>query len=213
MTRNASHNYVFAVEFQIKQSERVWPTLQRHQESLVDLGARYAFVYESTLTPGRVLVIIGIRTQQPLLELLRSRYFFEWFDAVGVEDIPAVFAGKTVERFDIGEPPAPGTELVIAAVTTVDDVKDVVAHVRSSIGDFANAGIRRTLIYHAFDTPGEIMLLQQLADEDQAMRWAERSDVASTWLAAAGIGSYPPVFIGRFVNALRLTEPSDAGPR
>ena len=31
------------------------------------MGARYAFVYDSIVEPGKVLVVIGIRTEQPLL--------------------------------------------------------------------------------------------------------------------------------------------------
>ncbi|MBW0018364.1 MAG: fatty-acid--CoA ligase [Mycobacterium sp.] len=204
-------SFVFAVEFRIAESDRIGPVLQRHQDSLVDLGARYAFVYESIIDPGNVLVIIGIRSEQPLLRLLRSPYFFEWFDAVGVEDIPAVFAGETVERFDIDEPPAPGTELVVAAVTPVEDVEDFVAHVRGSVDEFAKAGIRRTLVYRALDTPREVMFLQQLANADNALRWVRRSDIASTWLAAAGIGAYPPVFVGRFVTAMRVDETTGTG--
>lgn len=101
----AVRNVIFAVEFRIGESERVGPVLARHEESLRDLDARYAFVYESVVDPGKVLVVIGIRTAQPLLDLLRSPYFFEWFDAVGVQDLPAVFVGELVERFDLGEPP------------------------------------------------------------------------------------------------------------
>lgn len=211
MARYPSRTYVFAVEFQIADTDRVWPVLQRHQDSLVDLGARYAFVYESTVESGRVLVVIGIRTEKPLLDLVRSKYFLEWFDAVGVRDLPAIFAGETVERFDIGEPPTPGSELVVAAVTPVEDVDGFMTHVRDSVGDFARAGISRTLVYRAFDDPGEVMFLQQLANEQHAMRWIESSDVASTWLAAAGVGVYPPVFVGRFVNAMRMSEPTGVG--
>ena len=98
-----SRTYVFAIEFQVPASERVGPVLELHQESLIDLGARYAFVYESIPEPGKVLVVVGIRTEQPLLNLLRSPYFFEWFDAVGVNELPAVFAGEKVERFDLGD--------------------------------------------------------------------------------------------------------------
>lgn len=213
MVRAAVRAYVFAVEFRVSEAEHIWPILQRHRESLIDLGARYGFVYESIVEPGHVLVIIGIRTEQPLLNLLRSRHFFNWFDAVGVTDIPAVFAGSTIERFDIGEPPEPGTELVVAAVTPVEDIDDFLVLVRESLASFAQAGIRRTLIYTAFDSPGEVMFLQQLADEGQALRWAERSDVASTWLAAAGVGAYPPVFVGRFVNAMRMADSGMPGLR
>jgi len=211
MTRATIRSFVFAVEFRIAESDRVGPVLQRHQDSLIDLGARYAFVYESIVEPGNVLVIIGIRTEQPLLNLLRSPYFFEWFDAVGVEDIPAVFAGETVERFDIGEPAAPDTGLVVAAVTPVEDVEDFVTHVRGSVDEFAKAGIRWTLVYRAFDTPREVMFLHQLASAEKALKWVKGSEIASTWLAAAGIGAYPPVFVGQFVTAIHLDETAGTG--
>lgn len=130
---------------------------------------------------------------------------------MGIADIPAVFAGETVERFDIGEPPAPGSEIVVAAVTPVDDVADFVAHVRESVDEFAAGDIRKTLVYRAFDTPGEVMFLQQLASADTALTWVSRSKTAAAWLIAAGIGAYPPVFVGRFVTAMRVDENTGAG--
>ncbi|UXA20059.1 fatty-acid--CoA ligase [Mycobacterium sp. SMC-4] len=212
MSRSRSRNFVFAVEFAISTPDRVWPVLQRHQESLVDLGARYVYAYESVVEPGKVLVIIGISTEQPLLNLLRSPYFFEWFDAVGVEDLPAVFAGETVERMDIGEAPEPGSEIVVAAVTPLDDIDDFVAQVRDSREEFAKAGIRRTVVYRAFDSSHEVMFVQQLDSAETALRWIARSPTASEWLAAAGIGVFPPVFVGRFVNAMRMSQPTGIGP-
>lgn len=206
-----AHSFVFAVGFRIAECDRIRLVLQRHQDSLIDLGARYAFVYESIVERGSVLVIIGIRTEQPLLSLLRSPYFFAWFDAVGVQDLPAVFAGETVERFDIGEPPAAGTEIVVSAVTPVEDVADFVAHVRESVSEFAASDIRKTLVYRAFDTPHEVMFLQQLASTETALQWVSRSEIASAWLAAAGIGAYPPVFVGQFVAAMRVDEVTGVG--
>ncbi|OBA86640.1 hypothetical protein A5662_26865 [Mycobacteriaceae bacterium 1482268.1] len=206
MASSAVRSFVFAVEFRIAESERVGPVLARHEENLRDLGAQYAFVYESIVEAGKVLVVIGVRTEQPLLNLLRSPYFFEWFDAVGVEDLPAVFAGETVERFDLGEAPTPGTEVLVAAVIRVEDVVAFLTNVRESLGEFARSGIRRTLVYRAFDTPREVLFLQQLASARTALQWAARSDIASEWLASAGIGAYPPVFVGRFVHAMRLAK-------
>ena len=58
MGRAHLRTYVFAVEFRVPDAEHVWPVLERHQESLVDLGARYVFVYESIVEAGQVLVII-----------------------------------------------------------------------------------------------------------------------------------------------------------
>ncbi|BBX16107.1 fatty-acid--CoA ligase [Mycolicibacterium duvalii] len=206
-----SRTYVFAVEFRVPKSDRVGPVLELHQESLIDLGARYAFVYDSIPEPGKVLVVIGIRTEQPLLNLLRSPYFFEWFDAVGVTELPAVFAGEKVERFDLGDPPRPGSDLVVAAVMPVDSVEEFMTWVRKSLDNFGRAGIRRTLVYRAFDNPREVMFLQQLEDKESALLWAEQSDAASTWLESAGIGAYPPVFIGRLVTAMRFAEPNKRG--
>ena len=205
MTR-AARSFVFAVEFRITESARVGPVLARHEASLRDLGAQYAFVYESVVEPGKVLVVIGVRSEQPLVTLLRSRYFFEWFDAVGIEDLPAVFAGETVERFDLNEPPEPASEILVAAVTRVDDVEEFMARVRDSLGEFAEAGISRTLVYRAFDTPREVLFIQQLASARTALHWAARSEIASQWLVSAGVGAYPPVFVGRFVHAMRLAE-------
>jgi hypothetical protein len=201
-------SFVFAVEFAVGDAGRVWPVLSHHEGNLRNLGAHYAFIYESVVEAGRVLVVIGVRTRQPLLNLLRSPQLFEWFDAVGLDDLPAVFAGEAVERFDIGEAPAPGTEIVVAAVTPVADVDDFMARVRESLPQFARAGISRTLVYRAFDTAGEVMFLQQLASAEKALVWVDRSEIAASWLTAAGVGAYPPVFVGRFVNAMRLAETS-----
>lgn len=208
MDATGLRSFVFAVEFMVGDARRIGPVLARHEDALRELGARYAFIYESIVEPGRVLVIIGVFTKQPLVELLRSPQLFEWFDAVGLDDLPAVFAGETVERFDIGEPPAPGTEIVVAAVTPVDDIEGFLTRVRASLSGFAKAGIRRTLVYRAFDTSQEVMFLQQLASAESALLWVERSEVAASWLTAAGVGAYPPVFVGRFVNAMRLAETS-----
>jgi hypothetical protein len=208
MAHPAAHSFVFAVEFRIAESERVRPVLTRHQESLRSLGAQYAFVYESVIQRGHVLVVIGVRTEQPLLDILRSPHLFEWFDAVGIDDLPAVFAGEIVERFDLGDPPPEGSEIVVSAVTPVNDVEQFIARVRDSLSEFAKAGIRRTLVYRAFDTPREVMFLQQLASVDTALKWVERSEIAASWLTAAGVGAYPPVFVGRFVSAVRPAEPA-----
>ena len=53
--------------------------------------------------------------------------------------------------------------------------------------------------------------VQQLSSEANALRWVQHSAVASEWLAAAGVGGYPPVFLGRFVDAMRLDEPTATG--
>lgn len=208
MDGDSFRSFVFAVEFTVGDPARVWAVLTNSEESLRDLGARYVFVYESIIEPGKMLVVIGIRTEKPPPQLLRSPELFDWFDAVGLDDLPAVFVGETVELFDIGDPPPAGTEIVVAAVTPVDDVDGFMVRVRDSLPGFAKAGIRRTVVYRALDTTHEVMFLQQLASQQNALKWVERSDIAASWLTTAGVGAYPPVFVGRFLNAMRLAERS-----
>ena len=93
-----SHSLVIASDYRVPDPEQVWPLLTRRRSALADIGAHHVLLYTSTHDPGRVLVTIGVRSREPIVELLRSRVFFEWFDAVGVDDIPAVFAGEIVER-------------------------------------------------------------------------------------------------------------------
>ena len=90
---------VIASDYRVPDPEQVWPLLKRRRSALADIGAHHVLVYTSTHDYGRVLVTIGVHSREPIVELLRSRVFFDWFDAVGVDDIPAVFAGEIVERF------------------------------------------------------------------------------------------------------------------
>ena len=194
--------------------ERVWPLLERKKDALAGIGAHHVLVYVSTTEPGRVLVMIAIHAREPVLELLRSRVFFEWFDAVGVEDIPAVFAGEVVERFEVADgscPAAPG--VMVSLVTVVDDVPNLVSHVHETIDDLRGAGIRRVLIFSAFDDPREVMLLLQIDDESHARHWLRHSGLAAEWLTKAGIGAYPPVFVGRFLRMIRIDEEDPPGDR
>ena len=101
MTHWLNHSLVLASDYRVPDPERVWPLLERRQDALAELGVHHVLVYTSTTDPGRVMVLLAIHTREPVLELLRSRVFFDWFDAVGVDDIPAVFAGELVERLEL----------------------------------------------------------------------------------------------------------------
>ena len=103
-----SHSMVIASDYRVADPEQVWPLLNRRRSALAGIGAHHVLLYTSTHDHGRVLVTIGVRSREPIVELLRSRVFFDWFDAVGVDDIPAVFAGEIVERFGSVAPSAPG---------------------------------------------------------------------------------------------------------
>jgi heme-degrading monooxygenase HmoA len=131
--------------------------------------------------------------------------FFDWFDAVGVEDFPAVFAGEIVERFNSSapsKPTAPG--VVLAAIASVDDVSMLTAEIRSALSRFQAAGIRETRVFKAFDDGQEVLILQEIDDEDAARRWIEHPDEVARWMTGAGIGAYPPLFVGKLVGMMRI---------
>jgi hypothetical protein len=196
---------VIASDYRVPNPERVWPLIQRRESALAGIGAHHVLVYTSTHDHGRVLVTIGVRSREPIVELLRSRVFFDWFDAVGVEDIPAVFAGEIVERFNSGtpsQPTAPG--VVIAAIASVDNVSILTAEIRGALSRFQAAGIRETRVFKAFDDGHEVLILQEIDDEDAARRWIEHPDVVARWMTGPGVGAYPPLFVGKLVGMMRI---------
>ena len=207
MNPDPAHSLVLTTDYRVPDPTRVWPLLQRRRDGLAALGAHHVFVYTSTTDPERVLVTIALQTREPVVELLRSRAFFEWFDAVGVEDLPAVFAGELIERFDFVEDPAaapPG--VVVVGNVVVEDAAAFQDHVRKSRDLFLKAGIRRVRIFEAFDDPHEVMFLHELSDEESAGRWLQRRDVAAEWFSDAGVGAYPPLFVGRFAHMMRIGD-------
>jgi heme-degrading monooxygenase HmoA len=196
---------VIASDYRVPDPSRVWPLLERRKSALAAIGAHHVLVYTSTHDHGRVLVMIGVHSREPIVELLRSRVFFEWFDAAGVDDIPAVFAGEIVDRF-IAEPPktpaAPG--VVVAAIASVNDVSILTAEVSSAIDRFTTAGIRKTWVFQAFDDDHEVLILQEFPDEESARHWIDHPDAAAQWMSGAGIGAYPPLFVGQFFDMMRI---------
>ncbi|MFZ1178509.1 MAG: fatty-acid--CoA ligase [Mycobacterium sp.] len=199
------HSMVIASDYRVPDPSRVWPLLERRKADLADIGAHHVLVYTSTHDYGRVLVMIGVHSREPIVELLRSRVFFDWFDAAGVDDIPAVFAGEIVERF-VAEPPAtsaaPG--VVVAAIASVSDVSNLTAEVGSAMDRFTRAGIQKTWIFRAFDDDHEVMILQEFPDEESARHWIDHPDAAAQWMSRAGVGAYPPLFVGRFFDMMRI---------
>jgi hypothetical protein len=195
---------VIASDYRVADPEQVWPLLTRRRSALAGIGAHHVLLYTSTHDPGRVLVTIGVRSREPIVELLRSRVFFDWFDAVGVDDIPAVFAGEVVERFGSVAQSAPG--VVVAAMSAVDDVPSLTHEIRRALPRFEAAGIRETRLFQAFDDSHEVMILQDLDDENHARRWIEHPDTAAPWIDGAGKGAYPPVFVGKYFDMMRIDE-------
>ncbi|BCO34505.1 fatty-acid--CoA ligase [Mycobacterium heckeshornense] len=204
---NDLQSLVLASDYRVPDPTRVWPLLQRRKSALADIGAHHVVVYASTTEYGRVLVTIGVRNREPIVDLLRSRVFFEWFDAVGVKDIPAVFAGETVERIELTQSsPAEPPSVILATMTSVADVSTLVERVHLARERFKAAGIEKTWIYRAFDDPREVLILQQIDTDANAQRWIDHPDPAAEWMDGAGMGAYPPIFVGRFLHMMRIDE-------
>jgi hypothetical protein len=199
------HSMVIASDYRVPDPSRVWPLLERNKAALSDIGAHHVLVYTSTHDYGRVLVMIGVHSREPIVELLRSRVFFDWFDEAGVEDIPAVFAGEIIDRFIAAPPSSPGVPgVVVAAIASVDDVPALTAGVGTAMDRFTAAGIRKTWVFRAFDDAHEVLILQEFPDENSARQWIENPDAAAKWMTGAGLGPYPPLFVGEFSNIMRI---------
>ncbi|HEY7050853.1 MAG TPA: fatty-acid--CoA ligase [Mycobacterium sp.] len=201
------HSLVIASDYRVPDPSRVPRLLESRKSALADIGAHHVIVHSSTLDPGRVLVSIALNNKEPIVDLLRSRVFFEWFDAVGVEDIPAVFAGELVDRIDLTDsesPMPPG--VIVAATTSVQDVSTLLEHVHRALERFRAAGVQKTWVFQAFDDPREVMILQQIDTEANARQWIEHPDATAEWMDNAGMGAYPPLFVGKFQHMMRVDE-------
>lgn len=213
-----SRSLVLVTDYRVPDPARVWPLLKRHRDSLAHLGASHVLVYTSSVDPGRVLALMSIRAEQPVTDLLRDEAFMGWFDAVGVDDIPAVFAGALAERIELAdsssltEPPAEPPGVVVAAVAEVVDAEALIAHVHDTADAFTAAGIRKVLIFQAFDNPREVFMLQEAAEEvgeAGAGQWISQPEFAADWVTRAGVGVYPPVFVGRLAHLMRVADQQD----
>ncbi|WP_059017818.1 hypothetical protein [Mycobacterium sp. M26] len=201
------HTLVLAMDYRVPDPAKVWPVLQRSTSSLAELGAHYVLVYVSTRDPGRVMVTISLRSREPILEVLRSGLFLNWFDSVGLDDIPAIFAGDTIEKIAVGaSDPDAAPGVIMATIARVDDVPRLMSRIRGALPRFADAGIRNLRIFGAFDDEHEVMILQEVETEQDASRWIDHPDSVAEWMAGAGVGAYPPVFVGRLQHIMRIDE-------
>lgn len=199
------HSMVIASDYRVPDPSRVWPLLKKRRKALADMGAHHVLVYRSLHEPGRVLVMIGVRSREPVVELLRSRVFFEWFDAVGVQDIPAVFAGEIADRFDLtGRPDDHPPGVLVSAIVSVDNATRMVHELHSAKPRFQAAGVRKVWVFQAFDDSHEVLILQDLDTEENARRWISRHDEAAAWMEETGVGVYPTLFMGEFVRMMKI---------
>lgn len=204
------HSVVIASDYRIADPVKVGRLLEKRKDGLAAMGAHHVLVYRSLRDRGRVLVMIGVHNREPVVDLLRSRVFFDWFDAVGVEDIPAVFAGEIADRYDLSDSDVelpPG--VLVSAIVSVANTEWLIAELRNAAETFKAAGVRKVWVFQAFDDSREVMILQDIDTEENAGRWIRQHDGAADWMERAGVGVYPPLFVGEFLRMVRVDESED----
>jgi len=204
---------VLAADYRVPDFDHWWARLTGDLPRLPSLGAHHIVVYRSLDDASRVFVTIGVRERGPVDALLRSPVMFSWFDSAGVEEIPPMFAGEVVEKLelagDAAAPAVPGA-VIVAAIAPVgrlegfEGLDRLRASVHAAVARLAASGVRRFWIYRALDDQAEVMILQEIATERQAEQWIRHPDAAAGFMAEAGVGAYPPLFVGRLVQAIEV---------
>jgi len=204
---------VLAADYRVPDFDHWWAALTGYLPRLPSLGAHHIVVYRSLDDASRIFVTIGVRERRPIDALLRSPVMFSWFDSAGVEEIPPMFAGEVVEKLelagDAAAPAVPGA-VIVAAIAPVgrlegfEGLDRLRASVHAAAARLAASGVRRFWIYRALDDQAEVMILQEIATERQAEQWIRHPDAAAAFMAEAGAGAYPPLFVGRLVQAIEV---------
>jgi hypothetical protein len=205
---------VLAADYRVPDFDHWWAAIAGDLARLPGLGAHIVVVYRSIQDANRVFVTIGVREQGPVDALLRSPVMFSWFDSAGVDEIPPVFVGQVVEKLNLdpdtlearpaaaGEP-VPAT-VIVGAIAPAGQLDRLRASIHAAVPRLAASGVRRFWIYRALDDQAEVMILQEIATERQADEWIHHPDAAASFMAEAGVGAYPPLFIGRLVQTIKL---------
>ena len=157
---------VLAADYRVPDFDHWWAALADDLPRLPSLGAHHIVVYRSLEDTSRVFVTIGFRERPPVDALLRSPVMFAWFDSAGVDELPPMFAGEVVEKFDLGfsarsagvGPAAAAETVIVAAIAPVDQLEGVDrlrARVHTAADRIAASGVRRFWIYRALDDAAE----------------------------------------------------------
>jgi nicotinamide mononucleotide adenylyltransferase len=206
---------VLAADYRVPDFDRWWAHLSDTLPRLPSLGAHHLVVYRAIEDSSRVFVTVGIREREPVDALLRSPAIFAWFDSAGVEEIPPLFVGGVVEKLEMAatagttatsEQNGVGDQaaaVIVAAIVSVGQVDGLRAYAHDRQALLAAAGVRRFWIYQALDDNAEAMILQEIATERQSMRWIRNPKVAR-FMSEAGVGAYPPLFVGRLVQTIEV---------
>src|SRR6201993_3408372 len=205
---------VLAADYRVPDFDHWWAAIAGDLAGLPDLGVHIVVVYRSLQDANRIFVTIGVRERGPVDALLRSPLMFSWFDSAGVDEIPPVFVGQIVEKLNLdpdtleASPAATGTRspgaVMVGAIAPVGRLARRRASIHAAVPRLAASGVRRFWIYRALDNQAEVMVLQEIATERQAEQWIRYPDAAASFMAEAGVGAYPPLFVGRLVQTIML---------
>jgi hypothetical protein len=206
LSEHEPHSLILACDFAVDDVDRMWRWIQGQREALASIGTRYLVVYESLWEPGRILVTTGIRQRQSIRRIVQSPKVFEWFDVAGLADIPPIFGGEVVEKIDLVEESssAPADAVILGVISSVPDVTALVARVHDAAASFRAAGVRKVWLYRAFDDGQEVMILKEIDSETHLRKWIDKPDAAAEWMSRAGLGAYPPMFVGRVAHLMSI---------
>src|ERR1700749_2712503 len=208
---------VLPADYRVPDFDHWWAAIAGDVARLPGLGVHIVVVYRSLQDASRVFVTIGVRERGPVDALLRSPVMFSWFDSAGVDVIPPMFVGQIVEKLNLdpdtleASPAATGTRSpgavmvgAIAPVGPLEGLDRLRASVHAAVPRLAASGVRRFWIYRALHDQAEGMVLQGIATERQAGQGVRHPDAAASFMAEAGGGASPPLFVGRLVQAIKL---------
>jgi hypothetical protein len=202
--------YVLAADYRMSDMDALLRTVAESGELVSRLGVRHLAVYQGMRETERVLVTMGIEEREPLDSLLRSSAVFAWFDSVGVDEIPPLFAGELLEQIDLVEPEAftdPPGGILVAAVAPIHDLDLVLDNVHGRHERLTAAGVRKVWVYRAIDDGHEAMVLQELDTMRHAQRWIDHPDSVAEWMRGPGVGVYPPIFVGNARHVVSFGNP------
>ncbi len=182
--------------------------LDQHPASIARTAAHHVVIYRSMADPNDVFVTVGLRAYEPIDAYLRSPRLIEWFDAAGLDTIPPIFVGQTVEKLDLRETESEAGDpgVVVASIGRVDDIERMRHRVAEKIDGIRAAGVLRFWMYQALDDVGEVMLLQELDSERHARGWIRHRDAWAAFISGPGFGVYPSIFIGKLVRMITYPD-------
>ncbi len=204
---------VLAADYRVADFDRWWSAVTRDLSPLTRLRVHHLVVYRSLEDPNRVFVTIGVHERGPLEAVLRSPDVLTWFAESGVEDVPPLFAGEVVEKLDMvgsGEEFVGSTPVVVAGIVPIPDFDRFWERLQTEV-QARRTDVLRLWTYRAFDDPNEVMILQEIPTEPNLSRWQSKAGAIADWMSQAGVGVYPPMFIGRLVESIVVPDAAPAG--